>query len=34
PDEAVTAALTLAVLRGVDVRLLLPSRPRPSVVFA
>ncbi|RMU32389.1 Cardiolipin synthase A [Pseudomonas avellanae] len=34
PDEAVTAALTLAVLRGVDVRLLLPSRPDHYVVYA
>ncbi|RMO11825.1 Cardiolipin synthase A [Pseudomonas savastanoi pv. phaseolicola] len=29
-----TAALTLAVLRGVDVRLLLPSRPDHYVVYA
>ncbi|MEX5573053.1 cardiolipin synthase [Pseudomonas lijiangensis] len=34
PDEAVTAALRLAVLRGVDVRLLLPSRPDHYVVYA
>ncbi|RML51511.1 Cardiolipin synthase A [Pseudomonas syringae pv. maculicola] len=29
-----SAALTLAVLRGVDVRLLLPSRPDHYVVYA
>ena len=34
PDEAIDAALRLAVLRGVDVRLLLPSRPDHRVVFA
>lgn len=34
PDEAVSAALHLAVLRGVDVRLLLPSRPDHYVVYA
>lgn len=34
PDEAVSAALRLAVLRGVDVRLLLPSRPDHYVVYA
>ncbi len=34
PDEAVFAALRLAVLRGVDVRLLLPSRPDHRMVFA
>lgn len=34
PDEAVAAALRLAVLRGVDVRLLLPSRPDHYVVYA
>jgi cardiolipin synthase len=34
PDEAVFAALRLAVLRGVDVRLLLPSRPDHRVVYA
>ncbi|TCP13056.1 cardiolipin synthase [Crenobacter luteus] len=34
PDEAVSAALRLAVLRGVDVRVLLPSRPDHRVVFA
>jgi len=34
PDEAVFAALRLAVLRGVDVRILLPSRPDHYVVFA
>ena len=33
-DEAVFAALRLAVLRGVDVRLLLPSRPDHRVVYA
>ncbi len=27
PDEAVFAALRLAVLRGVDVRVLIPARP-------
>lgn len=34
PDEAVSAALRLAVLRGVDVRLLLPARADHHVVFA
>lgn len=34
PDEAVSAALRLAVLRGVDVRILLPSRPDHRTVFA
>ena len=34
PDEAVSAALRLAALRGVDVRLLIPSRPDHRVVFA
>jgi cardiolipin synthase len=34
PDEAIGAALRLAVLRGVDVRLLLPSRPDHRVVYA
>jgi cardiolipin synthase len=34
PDEPVSAALRLAVLRGVDVRLLLPSRPDHYVVYA
>jgi cardiolipin synthase len=34
PDEAVSAALRLAVLRGVDVRLLLPSRPDHYTVYA
>lgn len=34
PDEAVTAALRLAVLRGVDVRILLPSRPDHKIVYA
>ncbi|OYT96871.1 MAG: cardiolipin synthase [Pseudomonas sp. PGPPP3] len=34
PDEAIDAALRLAVLRGVDVRLLLPSRPDHRVVYA
>jgi cardiolipin synthase len=34
PDEAVFAALRLAVLRGVDVRILLPSRPDHRIVFA
>lgn len=34
PDEAVSAALRLAVLRGVDVRILLPSRPDHKVVYA
>ena len=33
PDEAVSAALRLAVLRGVDVRLLLPSRPDHYIVY-
>src|SRR5471032_3385608 len=34
PDEPVFAALRLAVLRGVDVRILLPSRPDHYVVYA
>jgi cardiolipin synthase len=34
PDEAISAALRLAVLRGVEVRLLLPSRPDHKVVYA
>ena len=34
PDEAVFAALRLAVLRGVDVRIMLPSRPDHYVVYA
>ena len=32
--QAVFAALRLAVLRGVDVRILLPSRPDHRMVFA
>ncbi|MBB3103360.1 cardiolipin synthase [Azomonas macrocytogenes] len=34
PDEAVFAAMRLAVLRGVEVRLLLPSRPDHRMVYA
>jgi cardiolipin synthase len=34
PDEAVFSALRLAVLRGVDVRILIPSRRDHRVVFA
>lgn len=34
PDAAVMAALRLAVLRGVDVRILIPSRPDHRIVFA
>jgi cardiolipin synthase len=34
PDDAIDAALRLAVLRGVDVRLLLPARPDHHVVYA
>jgi cardiolipin synthase len=34
PDEAVFAVLRLAVLRGVDVRILIPARPDHLVVFA
>ena len=34
PDEALFAALRLAVLRGVDVRILLPSRPDHRIVYA
>ena len=34
PDEAVFAMLRLAVLRGVDVRILIPARPDHLVVFA
>ncbi|SFK45194.1 cardiolipin synthase [Rhodanobacter glycinis] len=33
PDHAVTAALQLAVLRGVDVRVMIPSRPDHRTVF-
>lgn len=33
PDAAVAAALRLAVLRGVDVRVLLPARPDHMAVF-
>ncbi|RDS82824.1 cardiolipin synthase [Dyella monticola] len=33
PDQAVMSALRLAVLRGVDVRVLLPSRPDHHTVF-
>lgn len=33
PDHAVRAALQLAVLRGVDVRILIPSRPDHRTVF-
>lgn len=33
PDEAVLAALRLAVLRGVDVRVLMPGRPDHRVVY-
>lgn len=34
PDEAVFAALRLAVLRGVDVRILIPSRADHRIVYA
>jgi cardiolipin synthase len=34
PDEAVFAVLRLAVLRGVDVRILIPARPDHLVVYA
>jgi len=34
PDEAVLAAMRLAVLRGVEVRVLLPSRPDHRIVYA
>ncbi|MFG0417279.1 cardiolipin synthase [Pseudomonas sp. zjy_8] len=34
PDEALFAALRLAVMRGVDVRLLLPARPDHRIVYA
>lgn len=34
PDEAVFAALRLAVLRDVDVRILLPARPDHRIVYA
>lgn len=34
PDEAIFAALRLAVLRGVDVRILIPSRPDHRIVYA
>ncbi|HEX7731374.1 MAG TPA: phospholipase D-like domain-containing protein, partial [Rhodanobacter sp.] len=33
PDSAVRAALRLAVLRGVDVRVLIPARPDHRTVF-
>ena len=33
PDQAVMSALRLAVMRGVDVRVLLPSRPDHHTVF-
>ncbi|HUB89349.1 MAG TPA: cardiolipin synthase [Dyella sp.] len=33
PDQAVLSALRLAVMRGVDVRVLLPSRPDHHTVF-
>ena len=33
PDQAVMAALQLAVMRGVDVRVLLPARPDHRTVF-
>ncbi|MGA9853698.1 MAG: cardiolipin synthase [Gammaproteobacteria bacterium] len=33
PDESVFTALKLAVLRGVDVRVLIPSRPDHYIVF-
>lgn len=34
PDEAVLAAMRLAVLRGVEVRVLLPARPDHRIVYA
>ncbi|MGE8405888.1 MAG: cardiolipin synthase [Pseudomonas sp.] len=34
PDEAVFASLRLAVMRGVDVRILIPSRPDHRIVYA
>lgn len=34
PDEALFSALRLAVLRGVEVRILLPARPDHRVVYA
>ncbi|SDG45975.1 cardiolipin synthase [Phytopseudomonas seleniipraecipitans] len=34
PDESLFAALRLAVLRGVDVRILLPARPDHRIVYA
>jgi len=34
PDEAVFAALRLAVLRGVDVRILIQARPDHRIVYA
>jgi len=34
PDEALFSALRLAVMRGVDVRILLPARPDHRVVYA
>lgn len=33
PDQALTAALQLAVFRGVDVRILIPSRPDHRTVY-
>ncbi|MCT7004650.1 phospholipase D-like domain-containing protein, partial [Salmonella enterica subsp. enterica serovar Carrau] len=33
PDQAVMSALRLAVFRGVDVRVLIPSRPDHHTVF-
>jgi len=33
PDEAVSAALRLALLRGVEVKILIPSRPDHRMVF-
>jgi cardiolipin synthase A/B len=33
PDQSVASALRLAVLRGVDVRVLIPSRPDHHTVF-
>lgn len=33
PDEAVMSAMQLAVMRGVDVRVLIPTRPDHHVVF-
>ncbi len=34
PDEAVFASLRLAVMRGVDVRILIPARPDHRIVYA